>query len=473
MKLSFLLALLVAGAYGIGYNTRTFGHSIKNGQLAPHVELTTFAHNCSFPPCAITMIHIPSIYPTDDEDFKWEDGILRVYVDGERKPSIEITLLQMAGVGEMAAKSDDPPKDGSPFGFGLMGKTAKTGGVYSTARIPFTRSIRTTITSPYIKPAVVWFIIRGLEDFRVRLGDLTLPASAKLQVITQTASVQQFDFVKLAEIPSEMSGALLMLQYDVKSKNFDFLEGCMRMYSDGAKSPLFLSSGAEDYFLSASYFDEGMFKTPNAGLTFFDPSGTISAYKTHTYDPILFRNGLRLIIRDYENTGGCGSPTMCPNRFCYPGTRQESDPGSNMPDFESDLKSDSRFRSHIEAEKRQQAVFDEAVRKRRGSPVFAERAYANYTTVLWVYTWPSAAAMETVDVQSPPKSGPVPPLTKCLSLLQRLEEGGYISQEEASDLAIMAAKGHETCVSLCGAMEVAGEWAARQLRRLLPKEIVV
>ena len=55
----------------------------------------------------------------------------------------------------------------------------------------------------------------------------------------------------------------------------------MRLVTDGAQTPLFLSSGAEDYFLSASYFDEGMFKTPNSGLTFFEKGGTLGAYVDH------------------------------------------------------------------------------------------------------------------------------------------------------------------------------------------------
>ena len=29
------------------------------------------------------------------------------------------------------------------------------------------------------------------------------------------------------------------------------------MYADGSENPIFLSSGTEDYFLSAFYYDEG------------------------------------------------------------------------------------------------------------------------------------------------------------------------------------------------------------------------
>lgn len=59
-----------------------------------------------------------------------------------------------------------------------------------------------------------------------------------------------------------------------------YLEACMRLYPSAATTdPIFLSSGAEDYFLSASYFDEGEFVSPNAGLTFKDARGGIGAYK--------------------------------------------------------------------------------------------------------------------------------------------------------------------------------------------------
>ena len=55
--------------------------------------------------------------------------------------------------------------DGSPFGVYQFGRTAKTGGIYSTTRIPFSSSIKTTIeASPSCQnDSVYWFMIRGLE----------------------------------------------------------------------------------------------------------------------------------------------------------------------------------------------------------------------------------------------------------------------------------------------------------------------
>ena len=59
----------------------------------------------------------------------------------------------------------------------------------------------------------------------------------------------------------------------------------MRFFPNAASAaknatPIFLSSGAEDYFLSASYFDEGEFLSPNAGLTYKN-GGAVGAFKMH------------------------------------------------------------------------------------------------------------------------------------------------------------------------------------------------
>jgi hypothetical protein len=46
----------------------------------------------------------------------------------------------------------------------------------------------------------------------------------------------------------------------------------MRAYIGGAKDPLMLSSGLEDYFLGTYYFNRGRYATPVAGLTQSGPN---------------------------------------------------------------------------------------------------------------------------------------------------------------------------------------------------------
>lgn len=73
-----------------------------------------------------------------------------------------------------------------------------------------------------------------------------------------------------------------------ESQDFNFLEACVRFTADGATSPQFLSSGTEDYFLSASYFDEGPFQFSQSGVTYSNGGSAVSMYKTHDSRDYIF-----------------------------------------------------------------------------------------------------------------------------------------------------------------------------------------
>jgi len=258
--------------------TRTFGHSIKDGILLPKKELETFAHTCIAPPCIVTQIHLPSIKALWEAS-SWQDGRLRIYVDGEETASIDLLFGEIALLGRKAVNGTQNPKDGSPWGNSLFGHTAKDGGVYTTVRVPFLKTLRVTVTnSPTAShPALFWMVIRGLEATPVRLGDLVLPETAKLQMVRTEKDLNDLEMITIAS--AGQGGALLLTKFDADAPRFTYLEGCLRLLKDGSQTPLFLSSGVEDYFLSSNYFDEGMFKTPEAGLTYFDNAGSLSAYK--------------------------------------------------------------------------------------------------------------------------------------------------------------------------------------------------
>jgi hypothetical protein len=241
--------------------------------------------------CAITLIHVPSIYPPAGEAWNWTHGILNFYIDDDNvnnlnehnvsgssattttitMPSISITLLELAGESNFNKASSDPQlrnTDGGPWGIDMMGRTAHTGGVYSTVPIPFQTSLRTSIQAPdsAIGQSVYWFMIRGVEGHGgVLLGGggmghaLELPRSARLRVTRIPATVlEPYEFLTLASRPNHTSGALVRVTVDASGPDFSYLEACLRLLVGGdAVTPIFLSSGTEDYFLSASYFDAG------------------------------------------------------------------------------------------------------------------------------------------------------------------------------------------------------------------------
>jgi len=230
---------------------------------------------------------------------------IRVYVDGESSPSIDMLL----GLGHGCGFGD---RD-APWGIERMGKTGDPSGVYNTHRIPFGTSIRVTAQRSADSPdgAPFWWIIRGTEHLPLVIGGLRLPERTRLKLYTlneyRAKPLEEFDLCQLAT-------AGMLYQVTIAAKvdkpngdwtDFSYLEACMRAYLNGANEPLILSSGLEDYFLGTYYFNRGKYQTPLAGLTHLDQSdGSFSAYRFHEQDPIVFKSGLRLTCRCGEEQNG-------------------------------------------------------------------------------------------------------------------------------------------------------------------------
>ena len=206
-----------------------FGHAIKNGQLPPNTELTTFEHKCGTPPCAITQLHFPSIYPTGSCPWNWENGRFRVYVDGEANPSIDVALHEIALIGHLGAVGNTAA-DGSPFGNALFGKTAASGAVYTTVRIPFSQSVRTTqqAAAGVTCNSVYWYIVRGVEGMPVTLGsDFLLPDQARLSVFRQdNVTLAPLQYIEVAVAPQGTAGAVVASMFDTVSGDPNYLEAC-------------------------------------------------------------------------------------------------------------------------------------------------------------------------------------------------------------------------------------------------------
>ncbi len=291
-------------------NNKLFGSAVKNGPLPPFgTELEVFAHNCSVPPCQITQIHVPSIYPHASCPNDWEHGRLRVYVDGAAAPTLDVRLLQLAFVGA-AAEYEPQAKSSTLFSAGgLFGKNAATGGVFSTVRIPFGAGVRVTLEqaeSCATAEGTYWIIVRGVEALPLRVSELDLPDAARLTVARiDNRTLQKLDFATLAAADASQDGLLFATYFEARSADPNYLEGCFRLFGPdpNASAPLFLSSGTEDYFLSASYFDEGIFAGAGSGLTYsatYPISGALSAYKTHDRDLVPFHGGFTFEWRNME-----------------------------------------------------------------------------------------------------------------------------------------------------------------------------
>ena len=149
---------------------------------------------------------------------------------------------------------------------------------------------------------LVWTIIRGNEDLHTTIGGFTLPVTARLmQSRIQAQLYNPLQWVTLADLPNA-SGLLFAHVLQAESTNLNFLEGCYHAYTPYIASfpGLLLSTGTEDYFSSADYFDGGVYHFDHAGLTHLTVNSSLvrmSAYRLHELDPVLFNGGIRLVWR--------------------------------------------------------------------------------------------------------------------------------------------------------------------------------
>ncbi|WP_236973485.1 DUF2961 domain-containing protein [Membranihabitans maritimus] len=232
----------------------------------------------------------------------WDDGLgnlkIRIYVDGEEIPSIDMSLLMGHGIGFL-----DPY---APWGNHRIGKTGWPGGLYNSYRIPFHRSIRITGQIPngeQVKSARFWYSIRGTENIPIEFSGVKIPDNARLKLYKledyNAKSMEEFNMCHIDSI----SGMLYQVAIAANSTGWGYLESTVRAYIDKSEKPLLLSSGLEDYFLGTYYFNRGRYVTPMAGLTHFEEKDhSFSAFRLHEEDPLFFSNGLRLTLVCGEKT---------------------------------------------------------------------------------------------------------------------------------------------------------------------------
>ncbi len=222
---------------------------------------------------------------------------LRIYVDDETVPSIEMELGMGAGIGY--------EDKAAPWGTRHAGLTGAPSGIFYNYQIPFERRVRVTAQLPegVARNQSFWWIIRGLQNHRAEVCGFLLPPKARLKlhklVNYEARPLEEFE---LARVPG--AGLVFQVAMAAQSTNLEFMEGQMRAFFGRDTHPQFLSSGLEDYFLGTYYFNRGLYHFTQAGLTHKSESDhSFSAYRVHEADPLVFSDGIRLVCRCGEQRG--------------------------------------------------------------------------------------------------------------------------------------------------------------------------
>jgi hypothetical protein len=296
----FVIFILIALPLGLCYvpvqpNMKSFSSAIKNGILVNNEEKILYERTSG--PGVITEQWFTGKGVMD------EDARIRIYIDGETNASLDFMLFLAHGIGV----GENNEVKNLPWGSRLMSHIADGGGLFNTFRIPFLKSFKVTVTRNHSSSEYLWYIIRGVENYPIVLGDLLLPSNAKLRLYkNEHILLKPLEFLTLAKVNS--AGALFMVTMVTNSSTYAYLEACMRAVVDGEK--MFLSSGTEDFFLSAYYFNTGIYHTNDAGLTAIDGQGLVSMYKFFERDPILFSKSFELMWRcgeTIDDENGCPS----------------------------------------------------------------------------------------------------------------------------------------------------------------------
>ena len=284
-----LLALLVSlsSRHAACQMPITFGTGLSQFGLTPN-ETTMFTHTLSSTSTFASMTHF---WATGDSNI--DTAIWRYYLDDEAFPALEFQSAQVAGVGFV--------DQFAPWGNKWLGKGANGGAWYNNFRVPFHRNIRITgqLAPNTGERGTLWTIFRGSENLPITVGNYVLPASARLvQTRIRNVTYQPLEFVEMANVPTKHNGVLWAHFLTAQSSNENFMEGCYHAYTphSAAFPGLTVSTGTEDYFDSAFYFNGGRFHQENAGLTHLvssDGHVELSAYRLHDFDPIFFQDGFR------------------------------------------------------------------------------------------------------------------------------------------------------------------------------------
>ena len=316
--LGLLVALFSSSLHVAAQMPITFGTGLSQYLLTPN-ETTVFTHKLAAGSTFATMTHF---WATGSGNI--DTAIWRYYLDDEPYPSIEFQSAQVAGVGFV--------DQFAPWGNKWIGKGADGGAFYNNFRIPFHLNIRITgqLAPDTGDGGRLWTIFRGSENLPITVANYVLPTSARLiQSRILNVTYQPLEFVNLVDVPAGHSGVLWAHYLTAQSANENFMEGCYHSYTPrSATFPgLTVSTGTEDYFDSAFYFNGGVFHQENAGLTHLvadDSHVELSAYRLHDQDPIFFQDGFRFEWRvgDVNDPEGlkCTSVKGEPSGFPQPTT---------------------------------------------------------------------------------------------------------------------------------------------------------
>ncbi|MBC8180185.1 DUF2961 domain-containing protein, partial [candidate division KSB1 bacterium] len=217
------------------------------------------------------------------DPFHGRSLVIRMYWDGNEKPSVETPIGDFFGVGHGALVSFES----NPVSTSSYGRARNC-----FWKMPFRKSAKVTITNEskkYRTDSFYYYLDWQKHD---SLPENVLYFHAKYR--------QQFPALPgdYTILETEGNGHYAGTVYSVQNVELGwFGEGDDRFYVDGEEYPSLRGTGTEDYFGDAWGFRQ--FDRPYYGVSLWEgyfPGDRVSAYRWHIQDPIPFKKSLKVTI---------------------------------------------------------------------------------------------------------------------------------------------------------------------------------
>jgi hypothetical protein len=209
--------------------------------------------------------------------------------DDEPNPSVLATVGSLFALGDLGAGASG----------GLMAGMRADGTLYLYFPMPFFRHARVTITNYGSTPVTgLWASVKRqpfpysfdqVGTFAVNYSVVNSTSAADLTLL-DTAGSGKVVGVVVTESRATCSNCTVR----------DYLEGNEHILVDGARTPVVLGTGTEDFFNGGFYFYEGPFGLPSQGNVVHAATPNYDAtamYRFFLSDPISFRNHVRVSLQ--------------------------------------------------------------------------------------------------------------------------------------------------------------------------------
>lgn len=215
-----------------------------------------------------------------------QDMLLRIYWDGEKKPSVE------APVGDFFANS--------------FGKRSQV--ISIPVMVEDGDSYNCFWPMPFRKSARIEIINQGTQNVNLLYYNVDWIKKDSLEKDTPYFHAQyrqEYPVVSgkdytILETTGRGHYVGTVLSVRTRSPSW-FGEGDEKIYIDGETQPSIWGTGTEDYFLSA--WGLKTTSTPYAGTPYFDQWGIVgghtSAYRWHLADPMVFQKGIKVTMEHF------------------------------------------------------------------------------------------------------------------------------------------------------------------------------